>query len=294
MSWANTFASVNLADDDAGSGQITNGSPQLGPMTVALHNITSRNLHDISTGLPDERQFLRNWRRQLNDCLQLQSARMVRFLLSDPTGDLADAPLIKRCNELLSKYSKPTWSFTSSMRDISMNTSTVESLTEIEQELGVSALDFGRTYRKAIRMYVDAVTALCVAEGRLEEKLKRIETVVNRVNDLMFLEPTMALEQMGDAAQSYLVSVLDKISLEEDYNAIMTQYKRFCALRPIVLLGNFQKAPTPTCSICMTKELTHVVTPCGHTYCEDCCKSQLTACYICRIQIRDRVKMYFS
>ena len=42
-----------------------------------------------------------------------------------------DAPLIKRCNDLLSKYSKPTWSFTSSMRDISMNTSTVESLTDV-------------------------------------------------------------------------------------------------------------------------------------------------------------------
>lgn len=284
MAW---LAAADINDENG-------SSPQFGPMSITLHNITTRNLHDISTSLPDERQFLRTWRRQLNDCLQLHSARMVRFLVADPTAELTDAPLIKRCNEILSKYSKPTWNFTSSVRDISMNTSTVETLTDIEQELGISAADFGKTYRKAIRMYVDAVTALCVAEGRLEEKLKRIETVVGRVNDLMFLEPTAALEQLSEPARAYLESVLDKISLEEDYTAIMTQYKRFCALRPMILLGNFQRTTLPTCTICMTKELSHVVTPCGHTYCEDCAKTQLTACYICRVQIRDRVRMYFS
>ena len=288
------LARASFGDDDAGSGPLSGTSPQLGPISVALHNISSRNMHDISIGVPDERQFLRSWRRQLNDCMQLQSTKMVKFLLAEPTSEIIDAPLIKRCNDLLAKYSRPTWSFTSSVRDLSMNTVITDTLTDIERELGMSTADFIMTYKKAIRMYIDAVTALCVAEGRLEEKLKRIETVVARVNDMMFLEPTAALEQLGPSTRTYLDSILDKIRLEEDYNDIMTQYKRFTSLRAIIMLGNFQRATVPTCTICMGKDVSTVVTPCGHTYCEDCSKTQLTACYICRVQIRDRVRLYFS
>jgi hypothetical protein len=167
-------------------------------------------------------------------------------------------------------------------------------MSDIDRELGISTNDFRAFYKKAIRMYVDAATGLCLAEGRLEEKLKRIETVIGRVNELMFLEPSAALEPLSENVRVYLDSILDKISLQEDYNEIMTQYKRFSALRPIILMGNFQKTSAPTCTICMTKEVSLTVTPCGHTFCENCCKSQMTSCYICRTQIRDKVRLFFS
>jgi hypothetical protein len=267
-------------------------SPTLGPMTTALHNITTRNLHEISTAYPDEKQFLRTWRRQLNDCMQLHSANLIHFLLS--STDLTEAPLIKRCNDILSKYSKPTWNFASSVRDLSMNLCMDDTLTGVEGELGMSSSELCKKMKVAIRMYTDSVTALCLAEGRLEEKLKRIETIMARINDLMFLDPNSALEQLGEPVQNYLSAILEKISLEEDYNEIMAQYKKFVTLRSIVLLGNFQKSAVPTCTICMGKDVSMVVTPCGHTYCEECCRAQVTACFICRVQIRDRVKLYFS
>jgi len=266
-------------------------SPTLGPMTVALHNISTRNLHEISTAHPDEKQFLRNWRRQLTDCMQLHSAELVKFLLS---SNLTDAPIIKRCNDMLAKYSKPTWNFASSIRDLSMNICMDETLEGIEVELGLSTTDLCKKMKTAIRMYTDTVTALCMAESRLEEKLKRIETVMSRMNELMFLEPTSSLEILEQPVMTYLGSILDKISLEEDYNELMTQYKKFVALRSIVQLGNFQKSAVPTCTICMTREIGSTVTPCGHTYCEECCKAQVTACFICRVQIRDRVRLFFS
>jgi len=278
----------------ASSSQYTSfdDSPTLGPMTTALHNITTRNLHEISTSYPDEKQFLRTWRRQLNDCMQLHSANLVRFLLANT--DLTEAPLIKRCNEVLAKYSKPTWNFASSVRDLSMNLGMDNTCTSVEAELGFSSREFCTKMKTAIRMYTDSITALCLAEGRLEEKLKRIETIMARINDLMFLEPNSALEKLGEPVQNYLSGILEKISLEEDYTEIMAQYKKFVTLRSIVLLGNFQKSAVPTCTICMTKEVASVITPCGHTYCEECSKLQVTACFICRVQIRDRVKLYFS
>jgi len=148
--------------------------------------------------------------------------------------------------------------------------------------------------RKAIRLYANTASALAAAEQRLEEKLKRLETIVGRMNDMMFLEPTAELEQMAEPARIYLDSVLDKVSIDAEYKDLVEQYKRFALLKGVVSLGSFQKTTAPTCCICMTREIAQAVTPCGHTFCDDCCQKQMTACYICRVQIRDKVRLFFS
>jgi len=296
-------AAASFGDQDAGSGPFhsrseeagsVQTSPNLGPMTGAIHNISARHLHDISVGVPDDRQFLRSWRRSIQDCLTQQNARIVKFLLADASGSLTDAEVTRHCTEVLNKYSKPTWSFTSSTRDLSLPASTTDTQVALEQEIGIAPAALRDYMRKAIRLYATSASALCAAEMRLEEKLKRLETLVGRVNDLMFLEPTAELEDMAGAARSYLDSVLDKITIDAEYRDMTEQYKRFAILKGVVMIGSLQKQTGPTCTICMNKEVGHAVTPCGHTFCEDCCQKQLTACYICRVQIRDRLRIFFN
>ena len=290
MDAAARLAAINFEEQDAGSGPV-HASPNLGPLTAAVHNISARNLHDIGTALPDDRQFLRSWRRQLQECLNSQNARMIRFLLQDASG--AESEIARRCQDVLSKYSRSTWSFTSSTRDLAMPMGTEETA-ELERELGVSPVALHESMRRAVRLYVSTASALCSAEARLEEKLTRLETIVGRVNDLMFMEPTPELAGLEEPTRAYLDSVLTKISIEPEYREITDQYRRFVQLRSIVGLGNFQRGPAPSCSICMTREVSQAVTPCGHTYCEECCRTQMTACYICRVQIRDRLKLFFA
>jgi hypothetical protein len=285
------LASVGFGDQDAGSGPV-HASPSLGPMTGAIHNITARHLHDVSTTIPDDRQFLRSWRRQLQDCMNQQNARLVRFLLADT--DLSGTELVRRCTDVLTKYSRPTWNFASSTRDLSLPTTSDTATAELTAELGMSPTALREAQRRAIRLYVSAAAGVTAAEGRLEDKLRRLETVMGRINDLMFLEPTADLEVLAGPTRAYLDSVLDRISLEEDYEELVEQYNRFAVLKGLVSLTGFQQAAGPTCTICMTKEITQAVTPCGHTFCDDCCRSQMTACYICRAQIRDRQRLFFS
>ena len=287
------LAAATFEDQDAGSGPV-HSSPNLGPMSGAIHNISTRNLHDISAALPDDRQFLRSWRRNLQECLTQQNARIVKFLMADVSGDIQSAEVVRRCTDILSKYSKPTWNFASSTRDLSLPTSTTDATAAIEQELGISPVALREYMRKAIRLYANAATALSSAEIRLEEKLKRLEALVGRINDLMFLEPTAELEHMTEPAHAYLDSVLSKISIDAEYNELIEQYKRFALLKGVVNVGAFQKQTGPICTICMTKEICQAVTPCGHTFCDDCCQKQLTACFICRVQIRDKVRLYFN
>jgi hypothetical protein len=285
------FAAATFEDQDAGSGPV-HSSPTIGPMTGAIHNISTRHLHDISIGVPDDRQFLRSWRRNIQDCLTQQNARIVQFLLTDSSG--GEAEVARRCTEVLTKFSKPTWTIASSVRELALPSSTTNAVAEIEQELGVSPTTLRETMRKAIRMYANSANAVCTAEMRLEEKLKRLEALVSRVNDLMFLEPTAELEQMAGPARAYLDSVLGKITLDAEYKDLIEQHKRFLVLKGIVNVGTFHKQSAPICTICMTKEVAHAVTPCGHTFCDDCCQKQLTSCYICRVQIRDKLRLYFN
>ena len=303
-----SLAAFGFEDSDAGSG-LVNASPSLGPMTAAIHNISARNLHDINTAIPDDRKFLRTWRGQLQEGLGQQHARMIRFLLADASGgaDVTNSDVYRRCCDVLAKYSKPTWNFASSVRDLALPStgggSAVATATDasgggadadVERDLGISLDALREIQRKAVRLYVTAGQRVCAAEGRLEEKLRRLETIVGRVNDLMFLEPTAELEAMAAPTRAYLDSVIGKVALEEDYRALMDAYRRFAALRSVVGGAQFQRPAVPTCSICMTKEVSQAVTPCGHTFCEDCCRTQMTGCYICRVQIRDKIRLFFA
>ena len=287
------FAAATFEDQDAGSGPV-HSSPNIGPMTAAMHNISMRHLHDINTVVPDDRQFLRSWRRQLQDCLTQQNARIVQFLLADVSNNMTEADVARRCTDVLNKYSKTTWNFASSTRELSLPTSVSDANAVIEQELGISPAALRDYMRKAIRLYANSAAALASAEIKLEEKLKRLETLVGRVNDLMFLEPTAELEQMAEPARTYLDSVLDKITIDTEYKGVVEQYKRFAVLKGVINIGTFHKQLIPTCTICMTKEVCQAMTPCGHTFCDDCCQKQMTSCFICRVQIRDKVRLFFS
>ena len=289
------LAAFGFEEYDVGSG-IVHASPSLGPMTGAIHTITTRNLHDIGAAIPDDRKFLRSWRGQLQECINQQNARMIRFLLADASGgaDVTHSDVYRRCTEVLTKYSKPTWNFASSVRDLGLIGLDASGATALDAELGVSVETLREAQRRAVRLSVAAAQKVCAAEARLEEKLRRLETVASRVNDLMFLEPTAELEAMAAPTRAYLDSVLAKIALEDDYRTLMEAYRRFATLRSIVSLSDFQRPAAPTCTICMTKEVTQAVTPCGHTFCEDCCRGQMTSCYICRVQIRDKIRLFFS
>ncbi len=287
------LASATFDDQDAGSGPV-HSSPSLGPMTTAIRNISSRHIHDVSNSIADERQFLRSWRRQLQDCMTHQNAHIIQFLLSDTGAPAEEAQIIKRCNDVMTKYSKHTWNFASSTPELSLPLDTKDAQCEIEQELGIAPAALRELLRKAIRLYVNTASAACTAETKLEEKLNRLDAIAKRIDDLMFLEPTLAIEQLEGPVRTYLDSVLEKITIQEEYEELLHHYKKFAQLKNLISLANFQRQTAPTCQICMTKEVTTAVTPCGHTYCDDCCRNQMTSCYMCRVQIRDRLRLYFS
>lgn len=268
------------------------------PIITAIHNITTRHLHDIASSSPNDHQFLRAWRRHLQECLSQQHSRLIRFLITNSNTDVSNADIesndfVRKANDILAKYAKPTWNFASSIRDLSLSSDTTSAAAAVEEDLGISPGTLHDLQKRAIRMYAAEAAAISTAEEKLEEKLDRLETIHAHVSNLMCLEPTSALPALATATREYLDSVYDKIDLEPEYRDLIDHYKRFSVLRPLVQVQHH--SPTlPICSICMTREVTQALTPCGHTYCDDCTRPQMTGCYICRVQIRDKIRLYFN
>lgn len=268
-------------------------SPNIAAMTGAIQFISTRNLSDITAQLPDDSRFLKSWRRQLQDCMNQQNARVIRFLVATDVS-ASEAEIQRRCNDVLTRYSRPTLAAGASVRDLVLDTNTGVAVTEIERELGMSPFALRDAMKRATRMYVSTAVALTTAEVRLEEKLRRLEAVSRRIDDLMFMEPTPQLQPLSEQLRPYLDSVYEKISLEADYRELVAQHKKFVLLKNLVALGSFQRQAAPTCTICMAKEVSRALTPCGHTFCEDCCGRQMTACFVCRVQVRDKIPLYFN
>jgi hypothetical protein len=48
----------------------------------------------------------------------------------------------------------------------------------------------------------------------------------------------------------------------------------------------------PICPVCMHREVETYLDPCGHTFCNSCVRS--SHCYICRVRIKNKNKLYFT
>ena len=87
-----------------------------------------------------------------------------------------------------------------------------------------------------------------------------------------------------------------KLEFEENYKELVEQYKKWNMCRQLLLAHNMMRndGTEPQCSICLNEPVSYTIAPCGHTFCGTCSKKQTTSCYICRGQIRERIKLFFT
>ena len=49
-----------------------------------------------------------------------------------------------------------------------------------------------------------------------------------------------------------------------------------------------------SCPICYDNKVSHCINPCGHTFCGDCIKNLHGECFMCRIKIKNVIKMFIA
>jgi hypothetical protein len=253
---------------------------------ATLNGVANKQLKEVTCTIPDDKQFVATWRRQLQDCIAQHEMRLVKFLLND-TATSTDTDITRKCTDALQRVSK-----SKGLAPVDISLSTINA--DIECELGISPSQLREYIRHAVRMYVNVAETLGSATCALDKKIEKLEGVMDCIGHIHGLEPTAELGLLSAPLRTYLDSILGKIDIESNYKQILESHAKFTTLKSIVSLASFQQSATPTCGICMNKDITHALTPCGHTFCEDCCAKQVTACFICRAPVRDTLQLYFN
>jgi len=262
-----------------------------GQFTLGINTILDRLTHNINCNIQDNTQFIEDWRRRLHILKHHEIASSVNFLIKDGSGNLNDHIFIRKCNDILAKYANPSLSVTVSMHDILQAPDIMTY--NLDKQIGISSEALIEVLRKLVRLYVKTGEDLHAVDAALQEKLQRLDSAISCMNTLTTLDSGAELSSLIGPVEAYLKGVFEKNSIESSYNVYIETYNRFKTLRSVIELCNVDKPTGPSCTICMTKEVTHAIAPCGHTFCDLCSAKQLTACYICRTQIRDRLRIYY-
>ena len=135
---------------------------------------------------------------------------------------------------------------------------------------------------------------------RLESLLQQKTTIMDKINQRLPLLTNLVenemLPELLDAYGRYAEKAFDSARFETTYRELAEAYKKWNILREIISLQKMMNMNTnePMCAICLNEPVSHVMIPCGHTFCVSCTRKLHVSCYICRGGIRDRVRLYFT
>ena len=180
--------------------------------------------------------------------------------------------------------------------DVSMN-HVIEELNEGLQKLqGEGKVDdFMKQLRWIFHQYRAIGEEVIRLETNLFQKMEMLDKLNNRIPLVTGLSSNEALPELIEAFTKYTKQIYSSSQFEETYKALVEEYKKWNVCRQIIAMSNLLKPVTePQCTICLLEPITSAIVPCGHTFCGNCSKKQNTTCYICRGQIRERVKLYFT
>ena len=303
----------------------THGSPLLGPLEYAVGMLAPAEFLDLNAGAgstsevsrvtmnlgaarslqqrfmnevqgasgSDERDWLRVWRKKIREPITRFNDVFFDFLIKDREGK--DQESIVKMKQLITRISHnmPTSGrsyFPELGWDISMNTIKQD----LEEDLDVQLDDFKDSQKKLLRVYSETLKDLFTVDARLQEKIAKMNQVVDKVQSFMQLEANAELDAMAEPTANYLAAVLKNNDISSDFVQFMIKFKQWTALYDTIQLSQVA-APNgaPTCCICTVADITHAMIPCGHTFCSGCINKQMSLCYLCRTSVRDRLKLHF-
>ena len=252
--------------------------------------------HHMNVGhsvVPDDRDFIRPWRRRLCDLTAEHTLKLTEFL-EKPALDSFDSHTshTKFVSTLTTGLASDGW-MTRNVAPVVEEHTVVEA---VELELGCSISQLRSSNHTALNLYLETVKSLFAQDEKIASVLNELENAKSRVEHVIELEDSgPAADTLQTAMLTYLESKYKSCSLEADYKKFCETYTRFQVLRNIVLgLKQCEEVQgAPMCGICTTEKVVSALVPCGHVFCDNCCQKQRSQCYVCRSSIKDRLRLYF-
>jgi len=281
------FSSADFDEGDAGSGNFNSVQP-------SISNALQFHMNVGATIVPDERDYLRPWRKRLRDMLTNETELMTMFL----EKPLEDTSVVQRHSAFIQALGVPTFNSNSNWlkERVEPQFSPDDVLTELGTELGIPLADIRAHLHKVMDQYLATLEEMFRSVKCLSLKMDKVDTLKKKLLELSLDDSThedvIALKQ---AVLAHVRAEYDRNKIQDDYTTFCRQYARFSALRSVLMCVSVstQTADGPLCSICTTERVGYALIPCGHTFCNSCSQKQRHQCFVCRTTLRDRQRLYF-
>jgi len=276
-----------------------------GKYKTAITNILSKHQNEIKTCTEEVIQNLTSIsKKKLKDLVQQHNHELFQFMCYPEKlpaiFNSADTILQRFGQEPLSLKVNYNGNGRSILKDLNLDVSLDLVINEFNKGIAQFAngsLDsFIKQLRWMITQYKVIGEDILRLETALLQKIETLDQLNKKITGVLSLVVNEELDGVIQAFSKYAESIYRSCRFEDTYRELIESYKKWTVCRQIISLTSIIKNDNvnPQCTICLMDPITHVLVPCGHTYCGSCCKKQIGSCYICRKQIRERIRIYLA
>jgi hypothetical protein len=268
------------------------------PYSLAVNAIVQKHMEEVRVTAHARANMPGIWKKRLSDFLKMKNNTLLDFLSLSVKSHTVLGPgetLLRRFGNPQVTPSHP------SVKDMVLDISGEDVTGEINQLLAAAATDDPlKTFEAQTIIIYDeyrkAGDRILDEQNSLKTKLDKFDRIQGRLTQLFDIDPSERYEELMTATEGYLKKMFEENAIEESYRKLIASYRRFVVLRDIVQTSRslLAQESEPICSICLDESVSYALTPCGHTLCQTCMRRQNGQCFMCRVTIRDKVKLYFG
>lgn len=286
------YASADFTDSDAGTGDSSiENLAEFVKIDEAIKNLLLATTNKIEAGTDGYLNSIRGYRSTLQKLCCAENLSLLEQFCDKTKEDTTVLKVLELGNLLESEHFNPSSTdfFKNLLVDIS------GSNIEMNSELGCDYEVVEKAISSINELYLDSLEKLFQADKNLNFALEGIQHTFLKVNSMLSLETNDSSIELYGALAKYIHSTLGKYNLKILFDEFVKIRRKFIHYRILLKAKDVINIDTkPVCSICIDKEVSHALVGCGHTFCSDCVRKQIKICYICRCEIRERVKIYLG
>lgn len=281
---------VELQLDPTGNGTLV-------PYSTIVSNVLSRQMYEIKEKNPSQLTSINSWKRRLREFMGQKNEDLLEFVQKP----LSKHPTLSRTVDIMKRFGRSDFLAShATLNSIVMDVSG-QNLTPIfEEEMKRCGPASFHELHEQIKWIYDTYRQAgedCMRnENLLRTRLDNFDKIHQKMVLLLDMPSNEFSSDMALMIEKYLEKNFQDNGIKEYYTDFIIAYRRFLTLREVTLFLRTTESvdKEPLCSICLNESVGYALVPCGHTFCTTCSKRQMTQCYMCRAQIRERVKLFFG
>ena len=267
------------------------------PYTTVTMNSLSKHLQEVNVVQQNPAMLQNNWKRKLREFLLTKHEDLFSFL----TKNVPETSPLSRVDAFMKRFGRPDFQSSATREKIiDMSGEGQSYMKTLDADLKAhgssSYLEIIHQTKYIMDKYKETGEEIIRVESTLRTKLDILDKAQQKLLGIMELKQNTEFFPLLESIKVYLNSIYQDNKVEQSYNELVQLYKKLFFLRESMqFFWMFESAQRePLCAICFQDPVQYALSPCGHTFCNNCCKKQMIQCYICRNSVRERIKLYFS